>query len=167
MPLEPGSRVGAFEVLPSPSRPPDTPASSPGQTAAGFAAHPRALDKSPSFANVVKRAGAILKGERLGEFEELILLAVRAKAEDASGLGIQQALEEGAGRRAALGAIYAALDRLARKGMVTSWLGDPTPVRGGRRRRYYALTGVGLEQLEAARRVRDHLWKAGELHETR
>lgn len=108
-----------------------------------------------------------MKGERLGEFEELILLAIRARADDASGLGVQAALEQGTDRRVSLGAIYSALDRLARKGMVTSWLGDPTPVRGGRRKRYYALTDVGLEQLEAARRVRDRLWKAGELRETR
>ncbi len=108
-----------------------------------------------------------MKGERLGEFEELVLLAVRAKAEDASGLGVQEALEEEAGRPASLGAIYAALDRLARKGMVDSWLGDPTPVRGGRRKRYYAITPLGLEHLQETRRVRDRMWKAGRLHESR
>lgn len=100
-----------------------------------------------------------MKGEHLGEFEELVLLSVRIMAEDASGATIQEVLETDAGRPVSLGAIYAALDRLARKGFVDSALGDPTPKRGGRRKRYYTVTTEGVTQLENSRRVRDTMWK--------
>ena len=100
-----------------------------------------------------------MKGERLGEFEELVLLCVRrlgAAAADAA--AVQAALADEAGREVTLGAIYAALDRAQRKGFADSWLGEPTPVQGGRARRHYAVTSEGLEALEASRRVREALW---------
>jgi PadR family transcriptional regulator PadR len=100
-----------------------------------------------------------MKGEHLGEFEELVLLSVRIMADNASGATIQEVLETDAGRPVSLGAIYAALDRLARKGFVDSELGDPTPKRGGRRKRYYTVTPAGVTQLENSRRVRDAMWK--------
>ena len=100
-----------------------------------------------------------MKGEHLGEFEELVLLSVRIMADDASGATIQEVLETDARRPVSLGAIYAALDRLARKGFVDSELGDPTPKRGGRRRRFYKVTAAGVSQLEASRSVRDAMWK--------
>jgi len=100
-----------------------------------------------------------MKGEHLGEFEELVLLSVRIMSDDASGATIQEVLETDAGRPVSLGAIYAALDRLARKGLVDSELGDPTSKRGGRRRRFYTVTTAGVEQLEASRSVRDAMWE--------
>jgi DNA-binding PadR family transcriptional regulator len=100
-----------------------------------------------------------MKGEHLGEFEELVLLSVRINGDDASGATIQEVLETDAGRPVSLGAIYAALDRLARKRLVDSELGDPTPKRGGRRKRYYTVTPLGLEMLEQSRNVRDAMWK--------
>ena len=102
----------------------------------------------------------------LREFEELVLLCVQMKGEDASGVSIQRALDHEAGRAVSLGAIYTALDRLARKSLVESWLGEPTPVRGGRRKRYYRLTRMGLKQLREVRRVREGLWAKIE-HEPR
>lgn len=99
-----------------------------------------------------------MKGERLGEFEELILLAVRGGGSSASGVQIQEVLERDANRAVSLGAIYAALDRLARKQYVESWLGEPTPVRGGRRKRYYRVTPHGIETLKATRHIRNILW---------
>ena len=102
-----------------------------------------------------------MKGERLGEFEEVVLLSARIEGE-ASGIAIQQVLEREASRDVSLGAIYSALDRLARKGLVDSWLGDPTPVRGGRRKRYYQVTPEGLLHLEETRRIRDALWEKAE-----
>jgi len=110
------------------------------------------------FANVVKRG--TMKGENIGEFEEIVLLAVRSLGDDATGAAIQDLLEREAGRTATLGAIYAALDRGHRKGLAASWLSDPTPVRGGRRRRHYALTEAGEAALEESRRVREALWRA-------
>ena len=103
-----------------------------------------------------------MKRERLGEFEELVLLAIRMEDNEASGIGVQEVLERDARRSASLGAIYTALDRLARKGLVDSWLGDPTPLRGGRRKRYYSVTHVGLDHLRAVRRVRDSMWQKAE-----
>ena len=64
-----------------------------------------------------------MKGDNLGEFEELVFLAVRGLGEEATGSAIQALIEREAGRRASLGAIYAALDRGHRKGLVESWLG--------------------------------------------
>lgn len=99
-----------------------------------------------------------MKGERLGEFEELVLLSIRMLSEQASSVAIQEILSDQARRSVALGAIYAAVDRLERKGHVASWLGDPTPVRGGRRKRLYKLTVRGREALADTRRVRDAMW---------
>ncbi|MCI0436443.1 MAG: PadR family transcriptional regulator [Gemmatimonadetes bacterium] len=100
-----------------------------------------------------------MKGDNLGEFEELVLLAVAGLGEEATGATIQQALEERARRRASLGAIYAALDRGHRKGLVESWLGEPVPVPGGRARRHYVLTPTGVEALRESRRTREALWR--------
>ena len=99
-----------------------------------------------------------MSGINLREFEELVLLSVRLNGEDASGVTIQRVLDAEAGRDVSLGAIYTALDRLARKGLVESWLGDPTPVRGGRRKRHYRLTELGLKRLAKVRRVRNGMW---------
>ena len=99
---------------------------------------------------------------RLREFEELVLLSVLAAAPEPYGASIQRVLDQEAGRSVTLGAIYTALDRLTRKGLVRSEMGDPTPVRGGRRRRQYELTPEGLEQVVEIRRIRERLWqKAG------
>jgi len=104
-----------------------------------------------------------MKGEKIGEFEELVMLCVRTLGDEAHGVNIQERLLRDAGRRAALGAIYAALDRAERKGLVRSWLGEPSPVRGGRRKRHYGVTRVGEYTLSESRRVRDLLWRsAGE-----
>ncbi len=98
------------------------------------------------------------KGERLGEFEELILLCVCSLGEQAYAVRIQQRLEADARRSAALGAIYAALDRMERKRFVRSWLGGPTVERGGRRKRFYAVTGQGRRAIEQLRETRALLW---------
>jgi len=95
---------------------------------------------------------------RLREFEELVLLSVLIAAPEAYGASLQQILAREAGRHVSLGAIYTALDRLAQKGLVISELGDPTPVRGGRRKRHYELTREGLEHVREARRIRERMW---------
>jgi len=94
----------------------------------------------------------------LREFEELVLLSVRMNGEDASGVSIQRVLDSEAGRAVSLGAIYTALGRLERKRMVESWLGEPTPVRGGRRKRHYRITQPGMKQLAEIRTVRNSMW---------
>lgn len=99
-----------------------------------------------------------MKGDHLGEFEELVLLAVRRLGDEASAVSIQETLMKAAGRSASLGAIYAALDRAQRKGLTESWLGDPLPEPGGRARRFYGLTEAGETALEDSRRVREAMW---------
>ena len=96
---------------------------------------------------------------RLREFEELVLLSVLILSPNAYGAAIQQTLAAEAGRSVSLGAIYTALERLGRKSLVESELGDPTPVRGGRRKRQYTLTPEGLEHVRDARRVRESMWE--------
>jgi PadR family transcriptional regulator PadR len=103
--------------------------------------------------------GAV-KGDRLGEFEELLLLAVQALREDTYGVPIQQYLERTAGRRVSMGAVYAALDRLERKGLVRSSMGESTPERGGKRKRLFSVTSLGRRTLKDVRRVRDRIWLA-------
>ena len=83
----------------------------------------------------------------LGEFEQLLLFAVVGLGDDAYGVGLRQTLEERTGRRVSPGAVYTALDRLEAKGLVRSWLGEDTPARGGRRRKFFALTPAGAAQL--------------------
>src|SRR5688572_7875878 len=83
----------------------------------------------------------------LGEFEQLLLLAVLHLDDDAYGARIRSAIEARTGRTVSPGAIYTALDRLERRGLVESWLGDPTPQRGGKRKRYYRLEPAGAALL--------------------
>jgi DNA-binding PadR family transcriptional regulator len=101
-----------------------------------------------------------MKGDKLGEFEEFALLALHALKEGTYGVPIQQYMEKQTGRSVTMGAVYAALTRLEDKGYVRSVLGDATPVRGGKRKRYYEPTAAGLEALQELRRVRERMWQA-------
>ncbi len=100
-----------------------------------------------------------MDAKRLGEFEELILLAILRLEADAYAVTIQQCIVRHGRRPATMGAIYTGLDRLERKGMVTSALGAPTPQRGGRPKRFYHVTGVGKAALVEARQVRERMWE--------
>jgi len=84
----------------------------------------------------------------LGEFEQLVLLAILRCGEDAFGAAIQREIEAQAGRPASLGAVYTTLARLEQKGLVDTWIGEPTAERGGRRRRHYRLRPAGRRELE-------------------
>jgi PadR family transcriptional regulator PadR len=90
--------------------------------------------------------------DRLGSFELLLLLAVlRLSGEDDSyGVPIRADIERRTGRVVSPGAIYTALDRLERRGLVHSRLGDPTPQRGGKRKRHYRLTVKGVAEARRA-----------------
>ena len=97
---------------------------------------------------------------RLGELEELALLIVVGLGAEAYGVSVQRGLERDAGRPVALGAVYAALDRLVRKGYLRSTVGDATPQRGGRRKRMFVATSAGVRALREARDTRERLWRA-------
>jgi DNA-binding PadR family transcriptional regulator len=83
----------------------------------------------------------------LGEFEQLLLLALLRLGDQAYGASIGRTIHERTGRTASPGAIYTALDRLERRGFVGSKLGDPTPERGGKRKRFYHLRPSGAAAL--------------------
>ena len=106
-----------------------------------------------------------MKAQHLGDLEELALLIVVGLGRDAYGVAVQRGLERHARRRIALGAVYAALDRLERKGYLTSAFGEATPRRGGRRKRMFAATPTGIRALQHARRTRDRLWQIVEAAE--
>jgi PadR family transcriptional regulator, regulatory protein PadR len=94
----------------------------------------------------------------LTDFELMILLAVLRVGSDAYGVPIAEEIERTGGRRAALGAIYAALDRLERNGLISSVLGEPTPERGGRAKRYFTVTPQGLRGVRETQRALVALW---------
>ena len=83
----------------------------------------------------------------LGEFEQLILFALIRLGSDAYGVTIRQDIEGRTGRAVSPGALYTALDRLETRGLVASRLGDPTPLRGGKRKRLYTVQPAGERAL--------------------
>ena len=101
-----------------------------------------------------------MKGDRLGEFEELTLLAVRALGDQTYAVPVQQFVEEATGRSVSLGAVYAALARLELKGFVRSALGAATAQRGGKPKRLYDVTASGLRTARELHSVREKIWTA-------
>ena len=95
----------------------------------------------------------------LGEFEMMILLAVIHLGDEAYGVPISRELERHRGRDVSIGSVYAALERLEGKALVASSLGDPTPERGGKAKRYFRITKDGLGQVHETRRVLTKLWQ--------
>jgi PadR family transcriptional regulator, regulatory protein PadR len=89
----------------------------------------------------------------LGEFEHLIVLAVLRLADQAYGVTVRQEIERRTRREVSIGAVYATLDRLAAKGYVKSHLGDPTPERGGRSKRFFEVTAKGLTAVNRTQRA--------------
>ena len=86
----------------------------------------------------------------LGEFEVVILLAVLHTAPEAYGTAIREDISRRAGRNPSRGSVYVTLDRLEAKGYLRSAVGDPTPARGGRSRRFYLVTRRGLAALRGS-----------------
>ena len=100
-----------------------------------------------------------MKGDRLGEFEELLLLAIQALREEPYVVPLQQYLEHTTGRRISLGAVYAGLERLEDKGYVRSSMTEPTRERGGKRNRVFSITREGKRTVQEVRRVREAIWR--------
>ncbi len=97
--------------------------------------------------------------EFLGGFELLVLLALLRLDDEAYGVPIAKVIEESSGREVALGSVYITLDRLEGKGLVTSQLGAPTAVRGGRAKTYFRITSQGLRAARHAQRTLTKLWE--------
>lgn len=98
------------------------------------------------------------RGEYLGEFEQLVLIALIRLDKEAYGVRVQREISERTGRDVTFGAVYATLDRLVAKGHVESWLADPTPVRGGRSKRYFRMTAAGVEALRESQQALTNMW---------
>lgn len=89
----------------------------------------------------------------------MILLAVIHLGDEAYGVPISRELEAHRGRDVSVGSVYAALERLEGKGLVASSLGDPTPERGGKAKRYFRVTREGLRQVHDTRRILKQMWR--------
>jgi len=91
--------------------------------------------------------------EYLGEFEHIVLLAVLRLGDQAYGVTIRREIEARTRREVSIGAIYATLDRLEAKKLVQSRLGDPTPERGGRSKRFFRVTAQGVSAVKHTHRA--------------
>lgn len=96
---------------------------------------------------------------RLGTLELAALVAVSRLGPDAYGLTVRRDLANRTGREHSIGAVYTTLQRLEDKGLLTSRASDPLPVRGGRSRRLFALTGAGVRALRDAERQAAAMWE--------
>src|SRR5215213_6895328 len=95
----------------------------------------------------------------LTDFELLILLAILRIGDDAYGVPIAHEIEAATDRPVTRASIYTALDRLHRMGLVTSAMGDPTPERGGRAKRFFSVTPAGLRAVKESQRAFSTMWK--------
>ena len=89
----------------------------------------------------------------------MVLLAIAQLRGEAYGVPIVEEIERRTGRSVARAAVYVTLRRLEEKGFVSSWIGDPTPERGGKGRRYVKLEAEGAKALREARRVAERMWQ--------
>lgn len=87
------------------------------------------------------------KRDVLGEFEMVVLMAVIRLRENAYGMTLRREILERTGRDVSIGALYTTLDRLEHKGYVSSWVGDPTPERGGRAKKFFKIEAPGQHAL--------------------
>lgn len=97
--------------------------------------------------------------EALGSFELMVLLAILRTGENAYGVVIARELEASSGGDVLLGSVYAALDRLQAKGLVSSRLSDPTPERGGRAKKYFKVTAKGRREISRMHTTLVRLWR--------
>lgn len=97
------------------------------------------------------------KGQYLGEFEHIVLLTVLRLGDGTYGALIRGEIETVAGRSPAIGAVHATLERLERKGFVSSWIGEPTAERGGKAKRHFKIESEGIKALKEARATLERL----------
>ena len=100
-----------------------------------------------------------MKGTYLGEFQEVVLLAVLILDDEAYGVRIQEEIQHEMKRTISRGALHTALTRLVEKGFLTSKMGEATRERGGRRKRLYLVTNLGKDTLREVRLLREQLWQ--------
>jgi DNA-binding PadR family transcriptional regulator len=103
--------------------------------------------------------------ESVGHFELLVLLALLRHGDEAYGVPIARAIEQSTGKRVVLASVYNTLERLETKGLVRSTVGQPTPERGGRAKRYFSVTNAGLAEVRSAKKALTTLWRGIPVHE--
>jgi DNA-binding PadR family transcriptional regulator len=91
--------------------------------------------------------------EFLGEFEQIVLLALLRLGKNAYGVPIRQEIERRAKRAVSIGALYSTLDRLEAKGYIASWFAEPTSERGGRSKRFFRVEPLGLKAIQRSQQV--------------
>src|SRR5215470_9286050 len=96
--------------------------------------------------------------DQVGKLELMVLLALMRVGRDAYGVPIAQEITE-IGGNVSIGSVYAALDRLERKGFVSSSLGEPSPERGGRAKKFFEVTAKGMREVQDSRRILTSLWR--------
>jgi len=99
-----------------------------------------------------------MENKGIGEFEELVLLAVCILGEDGYGISVKKEVEKHSGRSILLGAVHITLYRLQDKGFLQSKMGGSSDKRGDRRKRLFKITETGMRQLRAAQDVRQKMW---------
>lgn len=104
------------------------------------------------------------KGDYLGEFEQLVLLALATVGEGSPGREVYEEITRTTGRDVAVTAVYVTLNRLQRKGYVSAGMGESTPERGGRAKKLFRLEAEGAEALKRTRAQFDVLWRAAKSH---
>jgi DNA-binding PadR family transcriptional regulator len=110
-------------------------------------------------ADYIAKTNKTMKRSYLNDFEQLVLLSVLRLGNDADGAAIRSDLETTANRSVVVATIYVALSRLEQRGYVRSWMSDPTPVRGGKARKLYAVEPRGREALSEARATLERMWR--------
>lgn len=100
-----------------------------------------------------------MKGNNLGEFQELVMLTILVLGKQAYGVTIQEELGKRMNRKISRGALHTALSRLEEKGYISSQYGEPTAVRGGRRKRYYNVSNKGVLALREVKELRINFWE--------
>ncbi len=105
----------------------------------------------------------------LTKLEDQVLLTVWRFQGDAYGISVYQHLEKVTGSKVAIGVVYFALDRLSKRGLLKTYKGEPTAVRGGMRKKHYKITDEGISELDKSKKANDQLWDgfSGLAHETK
>ncbi|MEQ8925035.1 MAG: PadR family transcriptional regulator [Fulvivirga sp.] len=99
-----------------------------------------------------------MKGTNLGEFEELVMLAIGVLHPEAYGVSIKDEISVRSGRNVTLSAVHASLHRLEEKGFLESEFGEASNKRGGKRKKYFFITAYGAKALEEVKELREQLW---------
>jgi DNA-binding PadR family transcriptional regulator len=101
-----------------------------------------------------------MKRAFLGEFEEVVMLTVAILDEEAYGVTVTQEIEQKTGRSVGFSTVHTTLQRLEEKGYLSSHMGGATAERGGRRKRFFAVTAAGRKALQEVKQVREELWSS-------